>query len=148
MSPKRGRKKVAAASPPPSKPKAVPQWAAAPPHGGRRISWSFSSPDVDGDWSWSNLGEDRLPEILGKLGQFEGFNQQEIKRVRSIVSVSKLAKSARDRLSRIGRDDLDQLVAFHIQGQERLWCAPYDGVMFVLWWDPKHTVYPVPKKHT
>ena len=59
-----------------------------------------------------------------------------------------LTHIAKGRLSELQRDDIEELYSWHISSKGRLWCAEYDGMMCVLWWDPEHEVYPVPKKHT
>jgi len=58
--------------------------------------------------------------------------------------------SCTKRLVELSRDDLERLFSFHLGGKERVWCADYrgEGVMFILWWDPDHTVYAVKKKNT
>ena len=71
-----------------------------------------------------------------------------LKDIHSIVSVGGLVQSARQRLRELQRDDIETLHAWHMGAKERLWCAEYNGAMYILWWDPNHEVYPVPKKHT
>ena len=66
----------------------------------------------------------------------------------SIHPLGSLPREVRSRLVAIGRDDLDRLISYHLGGRERVWCYDYDSIMFVLWWDPEHSVYPTPKKYT
>lgn len=128
--------------------KAVPQFAIAPQHEGRHLSWSFSAVDNAGPWPWSGLLAARHAQVIKKLGSFETMDLHSLKNFRSIHPVSSLSKEAKARLLDIRRDDLERLIAFHTTGVERVWCADYDSIMFVLWWDPHHTVYQVGKKHT
>lgn len=144
----RKRRKQAKVAQGETSPKAVPKWATAPQHEGRHLSWRFSAVDLDGEWTWTALPAERLPEVLDKLAQFEKMDYTSLRNFRSIHAVHTLVKDARDRLVDIQRDDVDRLFSYHIMGRERVWCAEYDGIMFVLWWDPLHTVYDTPKKRT
>ena len=130
--------------------KSVPPWAAAPKIGDRQISWKFSKTDSGGPWSWTEFPDDRLRELITKFANFETMDANALKHGRhwSLHPVDTLSKAARDRLIQIGRDDLDRLISFHLDGMARVWCCEYESIMFVLWWDPDHTVYPVEKKHT
>lgn len=142
------KKKEAKVGSTPSPQKTVPAWATAPTHGDRRLSWSFSAVDNGGTWAWSNLPDDRWPEIIKKLTSFETMDLHSLKNFRSFHALSSLEKAAQQRLLDIDKDDVERLIAFHISGAERIWCREYDSIMFVLWWDPLHTVYKVAKKHT
>jgi hypothetical protein len=145
---KKKKQKQAAYSPPPA-PEKRPNWLGEPTFEGRHLSWRFSSADVGGPWPWPDTSSDQLKTIVGRLANFEKMGYRGgIKNVWSIVSVVSLAQSAKQRLRDLERDDIESLHAWHMGAKERLWCAEYNGVMCVLWWDPKHEVYPVPKKHT
>lgn len=133
----------------PPAPTKHPRWLGEPTFEGRLLSWRFSSADVDGPWPWSDKSMHQLKFIVGRLANFEQMGYHGgIKNVWSRVSVVRLAQSAKQRLRDLHRDDIESLHAWRMGAKERLWCAEYDGVMCVLWWDPKHEVYPVPKKHT
>ena len=95
------------------------------------------------------MSGDSLKRIMDKLPEFErACRHSDLKNVRSTVPTARLAPQAKQRLKELQRDDIEFLHAWHISGNERLWCAEYEGMMCVLWWDAKHEVYPVPKKHT
>jgi hypothetical protein len=142
------KKKRASYSPPPPLAKR-PRWIGPPTLQGRHISWRFGHADNGGRWAWSKASGASLERIMKRLATFEAVDYGHgIKDVLSRVFTNKLAPSARQRLSELQRDDVEILYGWHITGKERLWCAEYDGMMCVLWWDAKHEVYPVEKKHT
>lgn len=64
------------------------------------------------------------------------------------MPVGKVSKDAKQRLREIGLDDRDTLFSFRLSGKQRLWGYREEAVLYILWWDPEHTVYPVAKKHT
>ena len=145
---KKKKKKQAAYSLPPALEKR-PNWVGPPTFEGGYLSWRFSSADAEDSWAWSKVSGTDLKQIMGRLAAFESIPPgREINRVRSMVPVGRLSQPAKQRLSKLQRDDIDSLFGWHIDGLKRLWCAQYDGMMCVLWWDPKHEVYPVPKKYT
>jgi hypothetical protein len=145
---KRKKEKKAAYSPLPT-PEKRPNWVGPPTFEGGLLSWRFSSADAGGPWAWPKIPDADLKRIMERLAAFETMpHGREIKAVRSIVSVVKLSQPARERLSALQRDDIDSLFGWRISGLERLWCVQYSGMMCVLWWDPQHEVYSVPKRHT
>jgi hypothetical protein len=86
---------------------------------------------------------------MDKLPHFERVcDQAGLRAIRSDVATVKLSQAAKQRLIQLQRDDIETLYAWHVGGKERLWCAEFAGMMCILWWDPKHEVYPVPKKYT
>ena len=144
----KGRKKKPAYNQPPPLEK-KPHWIEGPTFEGRLLSWRFSSVDAGGPWAWSKVSSDSLKRIMNKLADFEkAYYDSGIKDLRSIVPTMKLAQPAKQRLRALQRDDIEILYAWRISGKERLWCAEHDGMMCILWWDPEHEVYPVPKKYT
>lgn len=142
---KKKKNKKALIAETPSAKKSVPSWALAPLYSSDRLSWSFQSPDQGGPWAWSAISPDDLKAVIQRLGQIETLDKQSIKDQRSIVSFARLEKPAQQRLRDIRREDIPQLIGWHV-GMARAWFAEHDGIMFALWWDPDHTVYKVAKK--
>lgn len=64
------------------------------------------------------------------------------------VSTSDLSEKAWRRLKDLKLEDVEQLFSLRISGKERVWGVLTQGVLEVLWWDPKHEVCPSHKKHT
>ena len=143
---KKNKKVVVAVAPAPTK---RPLWRGEPTFEGRHLSWRFSSVDLQGSWAWTNVPADSFQRIMHKLPDFERLcTPSDLKNVLHSISVDKLGKAARDRLGELQHDDIEELHGWRVSGRQRLWCAAYDGIMYVLWWDPKHEVYPVAKKYT
>ena len=143
------KKQKQAAYSPPLAPEKRPNWVGPLTFEGGHLSWRFSSADAGGPWAWPMVSGAYLEQIMERLAAFERMpHGHGIKSVRSIVARVKLSQPAKQRLTTLQRDDIDELFGWHIGGLERLWCAQYSGLMCVLWWDPKHEVFPVPKKHT
>ncbi|HEX9737106.1 MAG TPA: hypothetical protein VGG06_34520 [Thermoanaerobaculia bacterium] len=64
------------------------------------------------------------------------------------VEIGKLSREARERLEDIGQSDIDQLVCLRLSGKERVWGILDGNCLSLIWWDPKHKVYPSAKRHT
>jgi hypothetical protein len=64
------------------------------------------------------------------------------------VETRSIGKAARDRLVEIRQDDAEHLVSLRVDGPGRVWGILDRHVFRVLWWDPGHEVYPVPKRNT
>jgi len=134
--------------PPPleKRPRSLPK----PTFEGYCLSWRFSFADAGGRWAWpTGTSNNSLKQIMDKLPHFERVcDQAGLRAIRSDVATVKLSQAAKQRLIQLQRDDIETLYAWHVGGKERLWCAEFAGMMCILWWDPKHEVYPVPKKYT
>ncbi|MEG3991395.1 hypothetical protein QUA13_30500 [Microcoleus sp. S28C3] len=103
-------------------------------------------------YGWQNIDGEKLKEIQTKLSNFESMTWREIlvdsKKQNHTVPINKLSKLARDRLTEMNLDDLDELTSLRLSATERIWGILNQGVMELLWWDPKHEVYLTQKKNT
>jgi hypothetical protein len=110
------------------------------------LSWRFSTCDRGGPFSWGELGDPQYKEILEKLHEYENKNYNDIQAAGShAIETEKLCNDAQERLRAIKLDDIAALMSFRCAGDDRVWCIPEGGLMRVLWYDPKHQVYPVAK---
>ncbi|MDI6790003.1 MAG: hypothetical protein Q8M92_06900 [Candidatus Subteraquimicrobiales bacterium] len=113
--------------------------------------------DMAGPWGCGNICAQNgiVRDILSKLQDFETMTWAGLEaktglkgKQNHLMPVDKICKEARDRLKKIKLDDLDELYSFRLSGMKRLWGKRENEIFYVIWWDPKHTVYPVQKKHT
>ncbi|HEU0015572.1 MAG TPA: hypothetical protein VFQ45_17985 [Longimicrobium sp.] len=122
---------------------------AAPDYDGRFPLWAFRIVDLGGPWCWGNLGGAALVEVLQRLRDLETMTWHAIAATGShAVGVGGLCKRARDRLAEIEQDDVDELFSLRVTGPRRVFGIRHGGVLRILWWDPRHEVYPSPRKHT
>lgn len=112
--------------------------------------WRIGSVDFAGPWGWDNIGEATILKIIhDKIKSFESMTWAEIEGDKNhFMPVGKVSKCAKQRLREIGLDDRDTLFSFRLSGKQRIWGYREEAVLYILWWDPEHTVYPVAKKHT
>lgn len=112
--------------------------------------WNFHIADKEGPWAWKpDSSQDHWKIIFDKFPGFEGMNWSQIKQSGShLIEISLLAKSAQQRLVEIKQDDLGQLFSLRISAKCRVWGILAGRVFKVLWYDPKHEVYPSTKGHT
>lgn len=112
-------------------------------------SWRFRRLEFDGPWSWRKMTLSDFNRVLEKLSNFETMNWADILGARNhSIPVESLCKRAQDRLQEIRLDDVDEVLSLAITGQERVIGWRIDGVVFLLWWDPKHEVCPSTKGNT
>jgi hypothetical protein len=65
------------------------------------------------------------------------------------IPIKELCSEAQKRLSQIELIATEEeLFSLRLSGRERLWGIRERHIFKILWWDPKHEVYPVKKKHT
>lgn len=107
-------------------------------------AWRVRMMDLDGEWGWGKCSADQIREIQGKLAAFEGLTWGEIERRKSCHSTSpeRIIRAARNRLVELGLDDLDKLYQLRFGSTERVWGVRVEHHLMLLWWDPKHAVWP------
>lgn len=110
-----------------------------------RPVWRVSFMDMSGDWGWHGLTNDAWRQVQSRLTGFEGRTWKEIEQQQSCgeVPVDAICKEAQARLLEIGREGNDTLRHLRINGASRVWGVREAHVLYLLWWDPNHTVYPM-----
>jgi len=105
---------------------------------------------MDGDYGFGGLTLDEFKQLWERLRTFEEMNVTQLQRQGSYHALLRenMPQDVVNRLVEKEMDDVDELRSFRITAKCRLWCARYDGILLVLWWDRKHQVNPVKKKHT
>jgi hypothetical protein len=101
--------------------------------------------DLEGPWGWSKVDEETLRKLHRALSQYEANTWGEIAGNRNNhcgpMSVDKLAPAARSRLQEIAQDDVDELFKLKVDHLGRVWGIKDRHILYLLWWDPAHTVY-------
>jgi hypothetical protein len=59
------------------------------------------------------------------------------------MSVDKIDKKARERLKEIKLGDQESLYSLRFSGSERLWGIREAEILYIIWWDHNHSVYPI-----
>jgi hypothetical protein len=114
-----------------------------------RPSWRVSKMEIVDPFGWHQIPADKLHEIRNKLGGFEGQTWCDIisksQNNHHFMPVTKICVDAQNRLNALHLEDTDALFSLRLSGAERIWGILDNGVLLVLWWDPFHSVYPVPR---
>ena len=115
---------------------------------GSTFSWRFSQGDRSGPWAWTAIATDALHrEIIDRLANHETMSFDEIRKAGShwidLYELNKQNKEVGKRLEAIRQDDVDGLFSFRINKAGRVFCIRRSQVMSVLWWDPRHEVWPM-----
>lgn len=119
--------------------------ALASPTSDHEPAWRFSWLDLKGEWGWNKVTSEQLSLIHTKLCDFETMRMGELfgaQRQNKSIPTENLPDAAKSRLSEIGRDDETGLVELRLGGAQRLWGFRRGSVIYLLWWDPDHTVFP------
>ncbi len=114
------------------------------------ISWHIRIIDMEGPWGWDKIGNSALlNHIHSKMSNFETMAWPEIlKKGNHQILVSQVSAKAQKRLKAIKQNDVDELISLRLNSLERIWGIRDRNILKILWWDPKHEVNPVEKKHT
>jgi len=117
-----------------------------------KLSWQIRILDFDGLWGWGEMDAKTLKYVHQKLAQFETMTWAEINNPNTgchPIKVRDLCSEAQKRLLEIKVIEFEEeLFSLRLSGKERLWGIRERHIFKILWWDPRHEVYPVDKKHT
>jgi hypothetical protein len=113
-----------------------------------RICWRFNLADHDGPWCFHEVDPADLCNVLGQLGQFESMTIGEAfsgspGKDYDIEGIPN--REARDRLEAIGLADQTQISRLRLGGRKRLYGFRLGNVFHVVWWDPRHEIWPSAK---
>lgn len=113
--------------------------------------WRLGRLDFHGEWGFSKIKDlATFQTIKEKLKNFETMTWGEIEKNRHnhYMETNKICNDAQKRLGEIGLLEYDTLYSLRLLGANRLWGIRDNEILYILWWDPKHTVFPIKKTHT
>lgn len=118
-----------------------------------RLCWRFTHVDHDGRWGFSSVDGTTLCWLLARLAQLETMTVSEAFHRGDYpgkdYNVEEIpTRAALDRLESMGLGDMTKIWALRLQGQPRLYGFLVENVFHVVWWDPKHEIWPSHKRHT
>ena len=110
----------------------------------QRPVWLVERIDFDGPWCWKKMDVEALHRVHERLSAFERMTFREIEgKQNHQIPVERLGKEARDRLMEIGIDEYDEVLSLRVTKAERVWGLKAPNGIYLLWWDPTHSVYPM-----
>jgi hypothetical protein len=99
-------------------------------------------------YGWNHVEGATAHIIRERLGHYEKMTFREILRADCHeIETWKLCKDARDRMASIPLH-AETLMSLRVNSRGRVWGIRTRNIIDLLWWDPEHAVYPVPKKGT
>lgn len=113
--------------------------------------WRLGMLDLHGEWGFSKIKDlTTFQTIKERLKNFETMTWGEIEKNRQnhYMETNKICKDAQKRLRKIRLLEYDTLYSLRFLGANRLWGIRDNEILYILWWDPKHTVYHIKKRHT
>lgn len=114
--------------------------------------WRMGLIDFEGYWGWGNVNNvAAIKSIQDKLKNFESMTWGEIesKLIKKgspqnhFMPVNKIDKKARERLKELHLGDQESLYSLRFSGTERLWGIREAEILYIVWWDHNHSVYPI-----
>lgn len=122
-----------------------------------RPSWRFGRVHGSGESSYGFPDDEKTKaEILDFLRSIESQTVGELRQTNKYAIYSLADSSVKDHLDdwvvremSLKFEDVYELHRFRMTGKQRLFAISVEpGVFELTWWDPKHKIYPVKKRHT
>jgi hypothetical protein len=139
-------------------PRAVPQKERPRPGGlpaaetsAERICWRFEHADHGGPWCFHDVDPRVLCDVLQRLAGFESMRVAEAfsgspGKDYDVEGIPN--RRARERLDAMGMADQTQISRLRLSGKQRLYGFRLGNVFHIVWWDPRHEIWPSEKRHT
>lgn len=154
MPARKDKRKPSPVLPPPGKgiPRQLPELPGAG-NSGDRLCWRFTHVDHEGQWSFREVAGAELGEIMECLAKFETMTVSEAfcgsgypAKDYDVAAIPTAA--ARERLEAIGLADMTKISVFRLNSEKRLYGFRCGNVFHIVWWDPRHEIWPSKRKHT
>lgn len=118
-----------------------------------RICWRFGHVDDDGPWGLKCLNAGQWAELFAQLVQFESMTIHELfhrgDEPGKHYDVAAIPNPmALERLEQMQLSYMDRISRLRIGGTGRLYGFLHANAFHVVWWDPRHEVWPSQKRHT
>jgi len=117
-----------------------------------RLCWRFTHADHGGPWCFHEISPDELCGVLEQLGNFESMTVNEVfnggypGKDYDIESIPN--KEAQGRLHAIKLADQTRISRLQLGGTQRLYGFRHGNVFHIVWWDPRHEIWPSRKRNT
>lgn len=111
----------------------------------------FNHTDRGGPWCLSAIDREDHLLLLEKIESLEAMMPLEVFKGypgKDYPTAGLPNQVALERLVELRYDDRDQISAIRVTGEKRLWGFRQGRDFSVLWWDPRHEVFPSTLKHT
>lgn len=113
-----------------------------------RIAWRVGDAELVDPWPWTAISPEDAVRVHRLLSDLEKMTWGEACQGGTKVKLERLADApprVRHVLEDCQRDDVDHLVNIRLTGVERIWGVRRGNACHLLWWDPRHEVWPAPK---
>lgn len=108
----------------------------------RSDSWSWGTPREWTDDDWDNLIKPKLEEWSNlKWSEIDQFSSGEGHKMHHLMDTGVIVEEAQYRLIEIDRY-ADRIFRFRLGNKRRLWGHRIVSKFYVIWYDPKHEIYP------
>lgn len=119
----------------------------------KRLCWRFTHVDHEGPWGFSEVDTETFCGILRKLSDFESMTVAEVFHNGGYpgkeYDVATLPnREALARLVELNLADMTKIWRLQWTGESRLFGFLDGNIFHVVFWDPKHKIWPSKPRHT
>jgi hypothetical protein len=133
----------------PSQEKTPRTAAELPLYTDQKAAWRVSKIQLIEPYGWHELSPFEVAKIKDRLSSFEKNTWKEIfvdqARFHHRISADELKCSTARQWMKKNMPDQDYLWTLRVTGAERIWGILSQGAYQVLFWDPEHLIWEVPK---
>lgn len=118
----------------------------------QRPSWRLSNMRMKAPFGWDSISRDDMKQVIDHLKALEEKPWSETligaKKHNHHCDVGGMCREARDCLAEDWQGGVDEALTIRLTNKKRVWGILEGPILYLLWWDPDHAVYPSLPKNT
>jgi hypothetical protein len=115
-------------------------------------AWRLGSIRMIEPFGWNTISRDDMGQVIGHFKSLESMTWADIlvkaKTHNHHCDVEKMCKDAKACLEGDWQGGADEVLTLRLSNKKRVWGILEGSIVYLLWWDPEHDVYPTLKKNT
>jgi hypothetical protein len=117
-----------------------------------RPSWRLSNLRMKGPFGWDSIDRDDMKQVVAHFKSLESMTWSDIlvagRKHNHHCDVGGMSREAQTCIEEDWQGGADDVLTIRLTNRKRVWGILEGPIVYLLWWDPDHDVYPSLKKHT
>jgi hypothetical protein len=115
-------------------------------------AWRLSNMRMKSPFGWGAITRGDMQQVIERFKALESMTWSailvEAKKHNHHCDVGGMCKEAQKCLEDDWQGGADEVLTIRLTNKKRVWGVLEGPLVYLLWWDPEHSVYPSLKKHT
>jgi hypothetical protein len=117
-----------------------------------RPSWRLSNLRMKAPFGWDAIDRDDMKQVIAHFKSLESMTWSDIlvasRKHNHHCDVARMSRNAQACIEEDWQGGVDDVLTIRLTNKKRVWGILEGAIVYLLWWDPEHDVYPSLKKNT